>query len=172
MLTWWCISRKQRHASSQGAAQMKQQKYLGKTLRYFFIHTFQQSSDVLQQLSYTNLFHDVRAALDYVHSQGDLKKEVTMQPSHITLAPHPHTHTQLPQVIKNPEKYIYKRAELSVLLDRLKKTGSKTFLLTNSNFSYTNNVMSYLLNGANPDYPSWRNYFGKLNDGDEHGRCE
>jgi hypothetical protein len=51
---------------------------------------------------------------------------------------------------------------LAVLLDRFRKSGRGVFLLTNSEYSYTNKVMSYLLDGANPNYASWRAYFGQL----------
>lgn len=96
-----------------------------------FIH----SDDV--ELSYKNLFQDVRTCIDYIHNQGDLKK----------------------RVVENIAKYIEKDERMPTLLDRLRKNGSKTFLLTNSEFSYTNNVMTFLLDGMNPEYSSWRDYF-------------
>jgi hypothetical protein len=43
---------------------------------------------------------------------------------------------------------------------RLRKTNIKLLLLTNSEYYYTDKVMSYLLNDQDPDFPSWRDYFG------------
>ena len=40
-----------------------------------------------------------------------------------------------------------------------RSSGKRLFLLTNSAWDYTDPVMSYLLDGALPAYPSWRNFF-------------
>lgn len=78
-------------------------------------------------MSYKSLFQDVRAAVDWVHMKGDLKSET----------------------VENPEKYVYRDERLPVLLNRLRMHGAKTVLLTNSEYEYTNKIMSYLL-----DFPS------------------
>ena len=75
---------------------------------------------------------------DYIHGEEELKKVV----------------------VSDIAKYIHKNDKMSVLLDRLRKGGKKLFLLTNSEFNYTNSVMTYLLGDANPEYSSWRDYFG------------
>jgi 5'-nucleotidase len=69
-------------------------------------------------------------------------------------------------VVSDIAKYIHKNENMPILLDRLRKGGKKLFLLTNSEFNYTNSVMTYLLHGANPEYASWRDYFGT----DDHTR--
>src|SRR5690606_9697913 len=37
--------------------------------------------------------------------------------------------------------------------------GKRLFIVTNSFTRYTETLMSYLLDGVLPEYPSWRNYF-------------
>lgn len=64
----------------------------------------------------------MRNAVDYVHLQGDLKN----------------------RTIENLEKYVKKDERLPMFLTRLKECGAKTFLLTNSDYTYTDKVMSYL----------------------------
>src|SRR5207248_1594256 len=44
-------------------------------------------------------------------------------------------------------------------LHKLRSGGKKLFVLTNSLWDYTDGVMSWLLDGRLPEYPSWRNYF-------------
>lgn len=88
-------------------------------------------------LSYTNLFQDIRTCTDLIHAEGVLKATVL---------------ADLP-------KYIKKTPDLAVFLDRLRAAGNKVFLLTNSEYYYTKSVMSYLLNGQNPKYSSWMEYF-------------
>ena len=44
------------------------------------------------------------------------------------------------------EEYVHRDERLPMLLDRLRENGVKTFLLTNSEFWYTEAIMTYLLN--------------------------
>ncbi|KAF2077245.1 hypothetical protein CYY_001434 [Polysphondylium violaceum] len=88
-------------------------------------------------LSYTNLFQDVRTTMDLVHNDGSLKSKV----------------------LDDLPRYIRKTPDMPVFFDRLRQNDSKVFLLTNSEFYYTNKVMSYMLDGFNDKYKSWRDYF-------------
>lgn len=45
------------------------------------------------------------------------------------------------------------------MLHMMRSYGKKVFLLTNSEFYYTNAVMSYMLDGMMEDYKSWRDYW-------------
>ena len=86
-------------------------------------------------MSFKSVFQDIRSAVDYVHIQGSLKK-VTCE---------------------NLSKYVVKDERLPELMQRIINSGAKTFLLTNSEWWYTNEVMTYLF-----DFPGigpWRNYF-------------
>jgi len=90
-----------------------------------------------RECNYTKLYDDIREAIDSVHRDNTLKAIVRADLS----------------------KYIYKDEELGPALHKLRSGGKKLFVLTNSLWDYTNAVMSYLLDGKLPEYPSWKNYF-------------
>merc|ERR1711962_622004 len=86
-------------------------------------------------MSFKSVFQDVRNAVDFVHMRGELKQ--------IT--------------VDNLSTYVVKDERLPMLMQRILESGAKTFLLTNSDWWYTNNVMTYLF-----DFPGlrpWRSYF-------------
>ncbi|XP_014668190.1 PREDICTED: LOW QUALITY PROTEIN: cytosolic purine 5'-nucleotidase-like [Priapulus caudatus] len=85
-------------------------------------------------MSYKSIFQDCRAAVDWVHLVGSLKQ----------------------RTVDDPDKYVIKDDRLPVLLERMGDNGAKLFLLTNSDFKYTQKIMSYLLNTPDRD---WRSYF-------------
>ena len=88
-------------------------------------------------VDYTKLYDDVRETIDEVHRDDSLK-----------------------QVVKQDlARFIVRDRELGPALHRLRSGGKKLFLLTNSLWDYTASVMSFLLDGVLPEYPSWRNYF-------------
>merc|ERR1711874_321705 len=68
-------------------------------------------------LSYSDIFKDIRAAIDDIHV-GSLKLKTTC--------------------LADPEKYIKKDCRLATLLERLQSEEKKTFLLTNSDWWFTN----------------------------------
>ncbi|MBL8915590.1 MAG: HAD family hydrolase, partial [Archangium sp.] len=71
-----------------------------------------------------------------------------------------HRDNSLKQIVRAEiSKYVFKDAELAPALHKLRSGGKKLFILTNSLWDYTNAVMSYLLDGELPEYPSWKNYF-------------
>ncbi|XP_075766740.1 cytosolic purine 5'-nucleotidase-like isoform X3 [Pelodiscus sinensis] len=87
---------------------------------------------------YINLFQDVREAMDYVHLSGCLKEKT----------------------LGNLEKYVVKDPRVPLLLSRMKEAG-KVFLATNSDYNYTDAIMSHLFAfdpGAEAQRP-WRSYF-------------
>ncbi len=88
-------------------------------------------------LDYGKLYEDIREAIDTVHRDGSLKRELGRDIGH----------------------YIFKDPELGPALHKLRSGGKKLFLLTNSLWGYTDAVMRYVLHGVLPEYPSWRNYF-------------
>ncbi len=89
------------------------------------------------KLDYARLYDDIRDAIDTVHRDNSLKREIR----------------------KDIGRYIFKDPELGPALHKLRSGGKKLFLLTNSLWDYTDAVMRYLLDGVVPEYPSWRNYF-------------
>lgn len=89
------------------------------------------------KLEYAKLYDDIREAIDLVHRDNSLKRNIRHSISH----------------------YIFKDPELGPALHKLRSSGKKIFLLTNSLWDYTDAVMSYLLDDVVNEYPSWRNYF-------------
>ncbi|XP_037026081.1 cytosolic purine 5'-nucleotidase-like isoform X1 [Bradysia coprophila] len=93
-------------------------------------------------MSFQSIFQDVRSAMDYVHIHGDLKAKTT----------------------QNLDEYVKKDPRLPMVLSRIRESGAKVFLLTNSEFNFTNKIMTYLMDfphGAKPDEPHrhWTTYF-------------
>eukprot|EP01128_Nolandella_sp_AFSM9_P008815 TRINITY_DN5485_c0_g1_i1.p1 TRINITY_DN5485_c0_g1~~TRINITY_DN5485_c0_g1_i1.p1 ORF type:complete len:547 (-),score=96.50 TRINITY_DN5485_c0_g1_i1:78-1685(-) len=62
-------------------------------------------------------------------------------------------------LLESPEKYTHSGDRLCQLLSRLRESGKKLFLLTNSPWYYTDGVMQYLLSGKLPKFSSWLDYF-------------
>ncbi|EDW33804.1 GL27036 [Drosophila persimilis] len=92
--------------------------------------------------TYKSIFQDVRRAVDWVHSDGDLKRRTTQNMAH----------------------YVKKDERLPTVLSRIRESGAKLFMLTNSDYTYTNEIMSYLFDfphGATPEEPhrDWKSYF-------------
>ncbi|MCB9739956.1 MAG: HAD-IG family 5'-nucleotidase [Deltaproteobacteria bacterium] len=83
------------------------------------------------------LYADIRYCIDLVHRDDSLKSAVRAD-----LA-----------------RYIDLDPELPHALHRLRSAGKTLFILTNSDMSYTEAVMSYLLDGKLPDYKNWQDYF-------------
>ncbi|XP_045622921.1 cytosolic purine 5'-nucleotidase-like isoform X3 [Procambarus clarkii] len=90
-------------------------------------------------MSFKSIFQDIRTAVDWVHMKGDLKKKT----------------------VECVDEYVHKDERLPLLLDRLRDSGAKVFLLTNSEYWYTNAIMEYLLNFSdkNGDVRDWKTFF-------------
>ncbi|XP_073833133.1 5' nucleotidase B isoform X1 [Musca autumnalis] len=93
-------------------------------------------------MSFNSIFQDVRRAVDWVHIQGDLKK----------------------RTVENLDYYVKKDPRLPMVLARIRESGAKVFLLTNSDYNFSNKIMTYIFDfphGAKPDEPhrDWKTYF-------------
>ncbi|KAM7349997.1 5' nucleotidase B isoform 1-T1 [Cochliomyia hominivorax] len=93
-------------------------------------------------MSFNSIFQDVRRAVDWVHIQGDLKK----------------------RTVENLDYYVKKDPRLPMVLARIRESGAKVFLLTNSDYNFTNKIMTYIFDfphGAKPEEPhrDWKTYF-------------
>lgn len=82
------------------------------------------------------LYADIRYCIDLVHRDDSLKGRVRADMA----------------------RYIDRDPLLSQALHRLRSSGKKLFLLTNSDLSYTEAVMDYLLAGQG-GYERWQDYF-------------
>uniref|UniRef100_A0A3Q2DH82 5'-nucleotidase, cytosolic IIa n=1 Tax=Cyprinodon variegatus TaxID=28743 RepID=A0A3Q2DH82_CYPVA len=92
-------------------------------------------------MSYKSMFQDVRDAVDWVHFKGSLKEKT----------------------VENLEKYVVKDPKLPLLLSRMTEVA-KVFLATNSDYKYTEKIMTYLFDfphGSKPGMPHrpWQSYF-------------
>jgi len=88
-------------------------------------------------MGYAALYDQVRAALDATHVEGKLKAEIISRPDHY--------------VVLEPETAL-------ALLDQ-KHAGKKLMLITNSEWGYTEPMMSYAFNRFMPKGQSWRDLF-------------
>ncbi|CAI9584249.1 unnamed protein product [Staurois parvus] len=93
-------------------------------------------------MSFKSMFQDVRDTMDYVHESGCLKEKT----------------------LKNLDKYLLKDDRIPLLLSRMREVG-KIFLATNSDYKYTDAIMSYLFGHdkedkyKDPTGKRWRSYF-------------
>jgi 5'-nucleotidase len=88
-------------------------------------------------IDYAKTFSDIREGIDEAHRDG----------------------TILETVAADFPRFVNKDHNLAPTLHKLRSAGKKLFLLTNSRWSYTDKMMTYLLDGEMSEYPHWRNYF-------------
>lgn len=87
--------------------------------------------------SYKAVYKDLRHFIDLSHKDGSIKEHV----------------------VRNLDIFIKKDKYLPIALMRMIEGGKSLFLITNSDWSYTNIVMSYILNDMHKDYVNWKDYF-------------
>ena len=92
---------------------------------------------LLKAENYLQLFRDVRWAVDTAHRNGEMKAEI----------------------LEHRRFFIPPDPQLALALDRLKLGGKKLFLLTNSEWSFTDGVLGHLLDGQDEARPRWTDYF-------------
>lgn len=86
---------------------------------------------------YARLWRDIRECIDAAHRDDSIKGVIA---------------ADLP-------RYVRRDPGLAETLHRLRSAGKRLFLLTNSEWPYTDKVMRYLLDGVLPAYVGWRQYF-------------
>jgi HAD superfamily 5'-nucleotidase-like hydrolase len=94
----------------------------------------------LRGRDWLQVFQDVRWAIDTAHRNGAMKA----------------------RILDNPELYILRDPELAAALDRWQRSGKKLFVLSNSEWTFTRGVLSFLLDGQDPARPSWIDYFDRV----------
>ena len=90
-----------------------------------------------EAVDYGKLFDDIRECIDEAHRDGSIIDTVQ---------------ADLP-------RFVDRDPLLAPTLHKLRSAGKRLFLLTNSRWSFTEAMMTYLLGGAMPEYPSFRHYF-------------
>lgn len=103
----------------------------------FVLLVDRQDAGQLGEHSYAELYDDIRESIDLTHRDGSLKSAI----------------------IADLPRYIYQDPHLSLALDKFIQSGKKLFVLTNSEYYYTEKVMDFLLDSDNLEYTSWRDYF-------------
>ncbi len=89
------------------------------------------------RVDYGRVFEDVRQSIDEAHRDGDFYATVT----------------------RNLAQFVQRDDDLEATLHKFRSAGKKLFLLTNSPWSYTDTLMSYLFGSRRKEYPTWRHYF-------------
>jgi 5'-nucleotidase len=121
-----------------------------RSTRYHFIDSLYALSEVTMfaagithleelgyELDYHKWFYDIRAAVDQSHQDGSI----------------------LDRIMAKPADFIRRDPDLPLTLHKLRSAGKKLFLLTNSQPGYTEHIMKFLLDGALPEYKSWKHFF-------------
>ncbi|HHH30093.1 MAG TPA: 5'-nucleotidase [Polyangiaceae bacterium] len=93
-----------------------------------------------KSIAYAQLFTDIRSAIDEAHRDG----------------------TILEPVMADPARFIERDELLGPTLHKLRSAGKRLFVLTNSRHTYTDVLLSYLLDGMLPDYPTYKHYFDAI----------
>jgi HAD superfamily 5'-nucleotidase-like hydrolase len=88
-------------------------------------------------VAYSKLWQDIRECIDEAHRDESMKRIIKAKLS----------------------DYIVRDPDLAPALHKLRSSGKRIFVLTNSAWDYTDAVMRYLLGDALPAYPEWRSYF-------------
>jgi HAD superfamily 5'-nucleotidase-like hydrolase len=88
-------------------------------------------------LDYAKLRALIRSALDAVHTEGELKQEIAA----------------------HPQRFVELDPELALTLQDLKAAGKQLLLITNSEWSYTQAMMSYAFDRYLPPSQRWRDLF-------------
>ncbi|CAM2066791.1 HAD-IG family 5'-nucleotidase [Sulfidibacter corallicola] len=86
---------------------------------------------------YTELYRDIRNAIDTCHSDGSLKK----------------------QIMSDPDHYIKSDPMLIPALHKFREAGKRLFVVTNSEPDYTDFMLTYLFRNASPFFKGWRHCF-------------
>lgn len=100
------------------------------------IHLFENRLHI-RDFDYAQLFEDIRTAIDACHADGSLKAIVKADVG----------------------RYIDSDPELPRMLHRLRSSGKRLFVLTNSEWEYTNVLMAHILDAKLSGYPGWQKYF-------------
>nr|WP_320131029.1 HAD-IG family 5'-nucleotidase [uncultured Holophaga sp.] len=87
--------------------------------------------------SYADLYRRVRAAVDAQHFEGRLKAEI----------------------VADPDRYVVQDPEAALTLLDQRAAGKRLLLVTNSEWSYTDSMMSYAYNRYLPEGTTWRELF-------------
>lgn len=87
-------------------------------------------------VDYSSLYRDVREMIDEAHGDGSIKEVI----------------------IAKPGNFIRRDPKLTAVLEEFRRSGKKLFLLTNSEYYYSDALLKHLLERKAGDRP-WQTYF-------------
>jgi 5'-nucleotidase len=120
------------------------------TPRYHWIDTLYALSEAALYAALVGAFEQRGLAIDYAKAFSDIRESIDEAHRDGTI---------LETVSADFPRFVMKDHALAPTLHKLRSAGKRLFLLTNSRWSYTDKMMSYLLDGEMVEYPHWRNYF-------------
>lgn len=88
-------------------------------------------------IGYAELYRIVRSCLDETHMEGTLKQEI----------------------VNDPERFVELDPDLPLALLDQRHAGKKLLLITNSEWSYAQSLMSYAFDAHLPEGTTWRDLF-------------
>ncbi len=98
---------------------------------------YKENTSNLSDKTFAQIHIDVRKCIDLAHRDGSIKNKIA----------------------QHPEKYIKHDPYLLNVLEELRLSGRKIFIVTNSLWDYTNVVMSFLLKPKVDQNKNWIDYF-------------
>lgn len=120
------------------------------TPRYHWIDTLYALSEAALYAAIVEAMEQRRLAIDYAKAFTDIRESIDEAHRDGTI---------LETVAGDYPRFVHKDHDLAPTLHKLRSAGKKLFVLTNSRWSYTDKMMTYLLDGEMSEYPHWRNYF-------------
>jgi 5'-nucleotidase len=90
-----------------------------------------------EQVNFDRLFCDIREAIDLAHANGEIHA----------------------RILSDLPRFVSPDPQLAETLHKLRSSGKKLFLLTNSPWQYTDQLMRYLLSRSMSEYKSWTQFF-------------
>jgi 5'-nucleotidase len=88
-------------------------------------------------LGYADLYRQVRRCIDEAHMEGEMKAEIAA----------------------DPERYVERDSETVLALLDQRESGKKLVLITNSDWAYTNRIMTFAFDPFLPSGTPWRSLF-------------
>lgn len=137
------LTRKQTYSNVTVSLQEKRYESVDTLFALPEITLYAQIVDCLEKtekktnLDFAKLYKDIRETVDLTHQDGSIKE----------------------QVIQNLDKYFIFDPKLTFTLEKFRKAGKKLFILTNSEWFYTDAVMKHLLQNKKEKFAHWTDYF-------------
>lgn len=111
--------------------------HLPEVYLYLMLVEIMESRTGGRRLDYGQLYTDVRAMIDEGHRDGTIKSVIEADPGY----------------------YVRPDPKLGLVLDDFRRSGKKLFLLTNSEWRYTNVLLSFLLRDGEQGRSCWEEFF-------------